>query len=62
MPRGRGFLRRNEWFLVNISPFASDLFRDDYKSGEIGSDLKKIGSRGRARTCNIPVNSRTLYH
>jgi hypothetical protein len=50
MPRGRGFLRRTEWFLVNISPFASDLFRDDYKSGEIGSDLKEIGSAGMNQT------------
>ena len=24
--------------------------------------LSKIGSRGRARTCNPPVNSRLLYH
>ena len=26
------------------------------------SDLKRIGSRGRARTYNITVNSRALYH
>jgi hypothetical protein len=53
---------RTKWYLVNLSLYASDLFTDRYKSGEISSDFKKIGSRGRARTCNPPVNSRLLYH
>jgi hypothetical protein len=42
---------RTKWYLVNISLFASDLFPDGCRSGEISSDLKKIGSRGRARSC-----------
>jgi hypothetical protein len=53
---------RTKWYLVNISLFASDLIPEGYKSGEISSDLDRIGSRGRARTCNITVNSRALYH
>src|ERR1035441_1566627 len=50
---------RTKWYLINMSLFVSDLFPAGYKSGEISSDLKRSGSRGRARTCNIPVNSRT---
>ncbi len=53
---------RTKWILVNVSLFASDLLPKGWKSGEISSDLKKIGSRDRARTCNPPVNSRLLYH
>ena len=53
---------RTKWYLVNISLFASDLIPNGYKIGEISSDLHRIGSRGRARTCNPPVNSRLLYH
>ena len=53
---------RTKWYLVNISLFASDLFPAGLQSGEISSDLKTIGSRGRARTFNFAVNSRALYH
>lgn len=53
---------RTKWFLVNMSLFASDLIPDGYGSGEISSDLKRIGSRGRTRTYNHTVNSRVLYH
>jgi hypothetical protein len=53
---------RTKWYLVNISLFANDLIPDGYKIGEISLDLKRNGSRGRARTCNPPVNSRLLYH
>ena len=53
---------RTKWYWVNISLFASDLIQDGCKSGEISSDLKGIGSRGRARTYNFAVNSRALYH
>jgi hypothetical protein len=28
----------------------------------IENQLRKVGSPGRTRTCNISVNSRTLYH
>ena len=53
---------RTKWYLVNISLFASDLFPAGFQTGEISSDLKRIGSRGRARTFNFAVNSRALYH
>ena len=53
---------RTKWYLVNISLFASDLIPEGYKIGEISSDLKRIGSRGRTRTYNHTVNSRVLYH
>ena len=41
---------RTKWYLVNISLFVSDLFPAGFKPGEISSDLKTIGSRGRTRT------------
>ncbi len=53
---------RTKWYLVNISIFATDLIPSSYKVEEISSDLKGHGSRGRARTFNIAVNSRALYH
>ena len=53
---------RTKWYLVNISLFANDLIPTNYKIGEISSDLKRIGSRGRTRTFNHTVNSRVLYH
>ena len=53
---------RTKWYLVNITLFASDLFPAGLKTGEISSDLKIIGSRGRTRTFNHTVNSRVLYH
>jgi hypothetical protein len=53
---------RTKWYLVNISLFASDLFKAGLKTGEISSDLKPIGSRGRTRTFNHTINSRVLYH
>lgn len=65
VPREKGVFNakiRTKWYSVNISLFASDLIPEAYKNGEISSDFNRIGSRGRARTCNIPVNSRTLYH
>ena len=64
-PKENGVFRtkiRTKWYLVNISLFASDLIPKGYKNGEISSDLKRIGSRGRARTYNHTVNSRVLYH
>lgn len=64
-PREEGMFStqiRTKWYLVNISFFASDLIPECYKNGEISSDLKRIGSRGRTRTYNHTVNSRVLYH
>jgi hypothetical protein len=44
---------RTKWYLINMSLYASDLFPESYKSGEISSDLKQIGSAGvgKIRTC-----------
>lgn len=64
-PSGKGIFTtqiRTKWYLVNISLFASGLFPDTWECGKISSDLKQIGSRGRARTYNHTVNSRVLYH
>jgi hypothetical protein len=64
-PKGKGTFTtqiRTKRYLVNMSLFASGLFQDTWESGEISSDLKKIGSRGRTRTYNHTVNSRVLYH
>jgi hypothetical protein len=65
VPREKGVFNtkiRTKWYLVNITLFASDLIPETYKDGEMSSDSDRIGSRGRARTCNPPVNSRLLYH
>lgn len=65
LPAGKGIFSteiRTKWYLVKISLFASDLFPETWESGKISSDLKQNGSRGRARTYNITVNSRALYH
>ena len=64
-PREKGVFNariRTKWYLVNISLFATDLIPEGCEIGEISSDLKRIGSRGRARTYNFAVNSRALYH
>jgi DNA invertase Pin-like site-specific DNA recombinase len=64
-PGGKGVFSaqiRTKWYLVNMSLFASGLFPETWEIGKISSDLKKIGSRGRARTYNPSVNSRLLYH
>jgi hypothetical protein len=64
-PSGKGSFTtkiRTKWYSVNMSLFASGLFPETWESGKISSDLKRIGSRDRARTCNPPVNSRLLYH
>jgi hypothetical protein len=55
---------KSKWYLVNISLFASDLIPEYYKSGGISSDFNRVGSRGRARSCNITVNpdKSGLYH
>jgi hypothetical protein len=44
---------RTKLLLVNVSLFASDLLPKDWNSGEISSDLKKIGfaGAGKIRTC-----------
>jgi hypothetical protein len=64
-PRGKGVFNakiRTKWYLVNTSLYANDLIPEGCKIGEISSDFDRIGSKGRARTCNPPVNSRLLYH
>ena len=64
-PREKGAFNakiRTKWYSVNISLYANDLIPDGCKIGAISSDLKRIGSRERARTSNPPVNSRLLYH
>ncbi len=53
---------RTKWYLVNLALFASDLIPRGYDFWKTSSDLKKNGSRGRARTYNHTVNSRVLYH
>ena len=53
---------RTKWILVNVSIYASDLLPNTYNIEEFSADLKKNGSRGRARTYNHTVNSRVLYH
>jgi hypothetical protein len=52
-PREKGAFSmkiRTKWHLVNISLYASDLNSGICTNGETSSDLKRIGSRGRART------------
>ena len=38
---------RTKWYLVNVSLFASDLFPEGYKFGEISSEFVRIGSAGK---------------
>jgi hypothetical protein len=59
-PTGKGSFSvkiRTKWYLVNMSLFASGLFPETWESGKISSDLKKIGSRGRARNSQA-INGR----
>jgi hypothetical protein len=53
---------RTSWYLVNVELFATDLLAKVWKEGKISSDFSQIGSAGRARTCNLVVNSHPLYH
>ena len=45
---------RTKYYLVNISIFASDLIPETWEFSGKSSDLKRIGSKGRARTPNCP--------
>lgn len=66
----RGFVLSNlypfganrNWYLVNISLYASDLIARVSQEGKISSYFEGIGSAGRTRTYNPRINSALLHH
>jgi site-specific DNA recombinase len=53
---------RTKWYRVNLGLYGSGLFSEVLNKVGPSSDFRLNGSGDRARTCNILVNSQTLYH